>query len=137
MNPVALVPLFKGNHQLDGLVPLLILWMDEILHHLRNPGMICFPCKYPQNSSFPWLQRGAGFRPSTVSLVPCISRTRASSFPSKGCMLNWYYECESETLDVPEKGWCVLSGVFCPNQGASCLKVGPHKQTKLVLLPFT
>ncbi|CAJ1326786.1 unnamed protein product [Effrenium voratum] len=28
----------------------------------------------------------------------------------EGCMLNWYYECESETLDVPEKGWCVLSG---------------------------
>ena len=25
-----------------------ILWMDGILHHVRNPGMIGFPCKYQQ-----------------------------------------------------------------------------------------
>ena len=27
---------------------LLILWMDEILHHPRNPRMIRLPCKYQQ-----------------------------------------------------------------------------------------
>ena len=29
------------------LVPVL-LWVDEILHHLRSPGLIRFPCKYQQ-----------------------------------------------------------------------------------------
>ena len=33
-----------------------ILWMDEILHHLRNPGMIRFPCKYQANGMVPRLK---------------------------------------------------------------------------------
>ena len=32
---------------------MVILWMDEILHHLRNPGMIRFPCKYQRTFWFP------------------------------------------------------------------------------------
>ena len=37
----------------------------SISHHLRNPGMIRFPCKYQQ--VIPWNQSGAnGFRPSTA-----------------------------------------------------------------------
>ena len=30
----------------------MILWMDKILHHLRNPGMIRFPRKLPTNTGF-------------------------------------------------------------------------------------
>ena len=40
--------------------------MDEILHHLRNPGMM-ISLYIPTNNGFRWFQGGAGFRPSTVS----------------------------------------------------------------------
>ena len=35
-----------SGHQKNNSAQLL-LWMDEILHHLRNPGMM-LPCKYQQ-----------------------------------------------------------------------------------------
>ena len=44
-----------------------ILWMDEILHHLKIPGTMV-PLKIPTNNAFLWFQSGAGFRPSTVVL---------------------------------------------------------------------
>ena len=31
----------------------LLLWVDEILHHLRNARMIRFPCKYQQTLWLP------------------------------------------------------------------------------------
>ena len=43
-----------------------ILWMDEILHHLRNAG-IGIPLEIPTNNGLPWFQSRAGFRPSTVA----------------------------------------------------------------------
>ena len=46
--------------------PAELLWMDEILHHLRNPGMMN-PLQIPMNNDVPWFPSGAGFRPSTVS----------------------------------------------------------------------
>ena len=48
-------------------IPLLsmILWMDEILHHLRNPGMMIH-LQIPTNYGLPWFQSGAGCCPSTV-----------------------------------------------------------------------
>ena len=30
-----------------------VLWMDEILHHLRQPGMM-IPLQIPANNGFPW-----------------------------------------------------------------------------------
>ena len=50
---------------MNRLVGWLILWMDEILHHPRDPGMI-IPLQIPANNGFPWYQSGAGFCPSTV-----------------------------------------------------------------------
>ena len=44
----------------------ILVWMDEILHHLRNPGRIRFPCKYQQTMVSHGFLGGAGFRPSTV-----------------------------------------------------------------------
>ena len=43
-------------------------WTKSILHHLRNPGTIRFPCKYQQKQWFqPWFQSGANaFCPSSV-----------------------------------------------------------------------
>ena len=49
-----------------------IPWMDEILHHLRNPGRM-IPLEIPTKNAFPWFQSGAGFRPSTVSINPSLS----------------------------------------------------------------
>ena len=43
------------THTVDG----------QILHHLRNPGMM-ISLRIPTNRGFPWFPRGAGFRPSTV-----------------------------------------------------------------------
>ena len=34
----------------------LLLWMDEILHHLRSPGMIRFPCNYQQQMVSKWCE---------------------------------------------------------------------------------
>ena len=52
-NPIYFFP--KGN----------LLWMNEILHHLRNPGMM-IPLQLPTNKKWfqPWFQSGAisGFR---------------------------------------------------------------------------
>ena len=42
-----------------------ILWMDEILHHLRNPGMMTF-LYIPTNNRIPQFPSCAGFRPSTA-----------------------------------------------------------------------
>ena len=43
----------------------MVLWMDETLHHLRNPGK--FPCKYQQTTvSHGFKVVRNGFRPSTV-----------------------------------------------------------------------
>ena len=42
-----------------------ILWMDEILHYLRNPGMM-IPLQISTNNGFPWFPSGAGFRTSAV-----------------------------------------------------------------------
>ena len=39
--------------------------MDEILHHLNNPGVM-LPLEIPTNNGLLWFQSGAGFRPSTV-----------------------------------------------------------------------
>ena len=40
-------------------------WTKSISHHLRNLGM-----RIPRNNGFPWIQSGAGFRPSTVGPTP-------------------------------------------------------------------
>ena len=56
----------------------LILWMDEILHHLRSSGMM-IPLHLPTNNGFPWSQSDAGFRPSTVLPSEYIFR-RSSAF---------------------------------------------------------
>ena len=37
-----------------------ILWMDESLHHLRDPGMI-IPQQIPANTGFPCYESGAGY----------------------------------------------------------------------------
>ena len=42
--------------------------MDEILHHLRNPGRIRFPCKYQQTLVSHGFNYGAEFCPSTVGV---------------------------------------------------------------------
>ena len=46
---------------------ILVLSMDEILHHPRNPGMM-MPLQITANNGFPWIQSGAGCRPSTIPL---------------------------------------------------------------------
>ena len=61
-----------------------ILWMDEILHHLRNPGMM-IPLSILTNNGFPWSQSGAGFRPSIHSINSICSFAGISfsgSFPN-------------------------------------------------------
>ena len=50
-----------------------ILWMDEILHHLRSPGMMI-----PLYTNKQWFQRGFnvvrnGFRPCTEQVGTCDS----------------------------------------------------------------
>ena len=56
----------KGEGRLTGFSPvhvdpgvinpcLLILWMDAILHHLRNPGMM-IPLQTPTSNGFPWFK---------------------------------------------------------------------------------
>ena len=37
----------------------------DILHHLRNPGMM-IPSSVPANNGVPWFPSGVGFRPPTV-----------------------------------------------------------------------
>ena len=56
---------FPSEYDVDPLLKKEVLWMDEILHHLRNPGMM-IPLYIPMNHGFPWFPSGAGFRPSTV-----------------------------------------------------------------------
>ena len=41
-------------------------WTKFIAHHLRNHGMIRFPCKYQRTIISSWFPRGAGFCPYTV-----------------------------------------------------------------------
>ena len=48
-----------------------IQWMDDILHHLENPGMM-IPLKLPANIGSPWFQSGAGFCLSTVSTARAV-----------------------------------------------------------------
>ena len=52
-----------------------VLWMDEILHHLRNPGRMIPPLK-SANNGFSWFQSGANgfhnhcsFGPVKISLL--------------------------------------------------------------------
>ena len=43
-----------------------ILWMDDILQHIRFPGMM-IPMQIPTNSGFPRFQSDAGFCPSSMT----------------------------------------------------------------------
>ena len=63
---------------------LVVLWVDEILHHLRNPGMM-IPRQIPTNNGFPWFQRvqsGAELCPFTV-----YGRGGASPVPARSSPL--------------------------------------------------
>ena len=64
-----------------------LLWMDEILHRPRNPGMIRFPCNYPQTFWLqPWFHFVVGTDSVTIhSRCPLPEKTvRAPSvFPGK------------------------------------------------------
>ena len=54
-----------GHKQLQA-----ALWMDAILHNLRNHGMIRFPVKIPRNgmASTVGSFRATGFRPQTATI---------------------------------------------------------------------
>ena len=72
-----------GARKID---PTPILWMDEILHHLRNPEMMIL-LYMPRNNGFPWYEGGAGFCPSTVSQgCVLLKREPLNSFPLSPCI---------------------------------------------------
>ena len=57
-----------------------LLWMDEFLHHLRNPGMM-IPLQIPIKNGFPWIQSGAKRISSIHSIIEVMGASQNGGAP--------------------------------------------------------
>ena len=52
----------------------MILWMDEMLHHPRSPGLVIPPANFNKRWFQPWFQSGAKWISSIHSIVVHMNR---------------------------------------------------------------
>ena len=62
-----------------------ILWMDEFLHHTRNPAMIRFPCKCQQIMVSKWCGRNF----DRMILMILIAQNCSNGMVRQGAKLSW------------------------------------------------